>query len=102
MERHSVRLAEMERASTAAHQQNLELSRRIQELNRLADEQEAASASASATAGDGPAAPREGGEGEGDDERRKELEKLQQAVEMKTHQLEAVKERVRGCRDRRG
>ena len=102
VERHSVRLAEIDRAFAAAHQQRLELSRRIQESNRLADEQEAASTSASATAGDGPAAPREKGEGEGDDEPREELEKLQQVFEKKTRQLEAVKERVRGCRDRRG
>eukprot|EP00752_Nemacystus_decipiens_P011948 g10594.t1 len=82
VEQHSLRLAEMERASAIAHEQNLELSRRIQELNRLADEQEAAAA-----------APQEE-DGEGGGERRKEVEKLQQAVEMKTRQLEAVKERA--------
>lgn len=95
VERHSHRLAELEHASAAVHEENLELSRRIQEMGRLADEQQAA-------AGGGPAeSPAGEGEGEGEGlagDRRKELEKLQQAVDMKTRQLEAVKERVRAPR----
>lgn len=36
VEQHSLRLAELERASAAVHDENLELSRRIQEIHRLA------------------------------------------------------------------
>lgn len=97
VEKQSLTLAEMERASATAHEHNLALTRQIEEMTRLADERQAAAVEAAAVeaAGDGPAkSPERGGEADG--ERRKELEKLQQAVEMKTRQLAAVKERVRG------
>eukprot|EP00903_Cladosiphon_okamuranus_P008241 g7934.t1 len=73
VEQHSLTLAKMERASAAAHEHNLSLTRQIEELTRLADERQGA---------------------KGDGEPREELEKLQQAVDMKTRQLEAVKERA--------
>lgn len=87
-EQHSMRLAELDQASAAVQDENLELLRRIQEMNnRLAEEQKAAAVAAESPEGEA------GGGG-----LRKELKKLQQAVEMNACLLEAVKRQVRTLR----
>ena len=107
-EQRSHELAQLERRSEAIHRENLELSERIAEMNRLAEEQQRSGAAAAAAAaatgegeGEGGSVKPPAGEG-GGEEQQKELEKLRQVVEMKTCQLEAVKERVSARRRRKG
>ncbi|CAM9293419.1 unnamed protein product [Scytosiphon promiscuus] len=100
VEQQSLRLREMEEASAAAHQANLELSGRMEEMNRLSQEQEQqraeeAAAAAAAAAAVEPGARNGGG---GDEVQNKELQeevdKLTRIVEMKAKQLQAVQERA--------
>lgn len=94
VEQHAFRLAEQEQISTAKHQENVQLAERIQEMTRLADiqHQQLQQALAEASTADGAEVATANGGGEGPAQ--KELEKLKQIVEMKTHQLAKVKERV--------
>lgn len=99
VEQQAEMLQQMEEASAAAHQANLELSRRMEEMNRLAEEEKLRRAQEV----DVPAPPEPLAvpppavvPGVGDtEELKKELEKLTKMNDMKAKQLEAVQERVR-------
>ncbi|CAM9444244.1 unnamed protein product [Ectocarpus fasciculatus] len=111
IERQSQRLAELEKASTEKHQENMELCGRLEEINNLAGEQEqrlqettaaaAVAAAAVAAAEETAAAAEKRVEdaeaalaAQGGDGVQKELDKLRQMAEMKAKQLEAVQERA--------
>lgn len=110
VEQSAFRLAELEQISNAQHQENLRLAEQIREMNGVAHMQEerlqqalaAAEAAVVAPAPEVSGAGRDVGsgavgssDGGGEGSAQKELEMLKKMLEMKTHRLAAVEERVR-------
>lgn len=110
VEQHAFRLAELQQISNEQHQENLRLAEQIQEMThgaRIQEErlQQALAAAEAAVVTPAPDVSGEGGDvrsggeelpqGEGEGSAQKELEMLKKVLEMKTHKLAAVEERVR-------